>query len=77
MTVAVEQKPKPQRKEEEMEAWMIKEKRVEMKNKKEDAMVACLLAYLIYCAARDECCLLREEKKTIAIVLRCGRRLDP
>ena len=61
----------------EMKAWMMKEKRVEMKNKKEDAMVACLLAYLIYCTVGNDCYLLREEKKAITIVLRYGRRLDP
>ena len=62
---------------EEMEAWMMKEKRLKMKNQKEDDMVACLLAYMIYCTARNECYLLREEKKAITIVLRYGRRLDP
>ena len=48
-----------------------------MKNQKEDAMVACLLAYLIYCTAGNENYLLREGKKAITIVLRYGRRLDP
>ena len=51
--------------------------RSEMTNQNEDAMVACWLAYLIYCNAGNECYLLREEKKAITIVLRHGRRLDP
>ena len=60
-----------------MTAWMMCDARLERKNQNEDAMVACLLAYLIYCTAENKCYLLREEKMAILIVLKYGRRLDP